>query len=61
MEAREKGKFLKVACPRCSNHQIIFGKSALNIKCNKCNKLLARTSGGKTHVRAKIREVKHGN
>jgi len=47
-------KFLKIACPRCKNKQIIFGKSSLKIKCNKCNKLLVKTTGGKTKIRAKV-------
>jgi len=51
------GKFLKIACPRCQNEQMIYGKSSTKIKCDFCNKLLVKTTGGKTKVKAKIKEV----
>lgn len=49
-------KFLKVACS-CGNEQVIFGKASLKIKCDSCNKLIAKPSGGKTIVLAKVKEV----
>ena len=52
-----KSGFLKISCPRCQNCQIIFGKSTLKIKCNKCNYLLTKTTGGKTKIRAPVKEV----
>jgi len=52
-----ESKFLKVCCPRCRNEQIIYGKSSVKVKCEKCNKLLVKTTGGKTKVRAKVKEV----
>ncbi|MEK6843795.1 MAG: 30S ribosomal protein S27e [Nanoarchaeota archaeon] len=54
---KNKSKFLKIACPRCYNNQIIFGKSALAIKCEKCNKLLIKTTGGKAKIKAKIKKI----
>lgn len=52
-----KGKFLKIICPRCKTHQLIFGKSSLRVKCSKCGWLLIKTGGGKVKVRALVKEV----
>ena len=52
-----KSKFLKIACPRCYNNQIIFGKAVSDIKCEKCNKLLIKTTGGKAKIKAKIKQI----
>ncbi|MDP1695420.1 MAG: 30S ribosomal protein S27e [archaeon] len=52
-----KSRFLKLTCPRCQNNQTIFGKACLEIKCIKCNYLLNKSGGGKTKIRAKIKEV----
>ncbi|MAG27965.1 30S ribosomal protein S27e [Candidatus Pacearchaeota archaeon] len=53
----EKSKYLKVKCPRCKSEQMIFGKSAMQIKCPECNRLLTKTTGGKTKIRALITKV----
>jgi len=50
-------KFLKIICPRCRNRQIVYGKATTKIKCKKCNKLLVRTTGGKTKIKAKISKI----
>ncbi|MBN1386251.1 30S ribosomal protein S27e [Candidatus Woesearchaeota archaeon] len=50
-------KFIKVRCPKCKNEQIIFGKSATNIACLVCGKILAESGGGKARVKARILEV----
>jgi len=50
-------KFLKIICPKCRSAHVIFGKSALRVKCNKCNYLLIETSGGKAKVRAPVKEI----
>jgi len=54
---KEYGKFLRIECSRCKNGQIIYGKSTMKIKCLGCNKLLVKTTGGKTKVKAIVREV----
>jgi len=54
---RNDSKFLKVVCPRCKKIQIIFGKSSTRIKCEKCNKLLVKNTGGKVKVKAMVKEV----
>ncbi len=50
-------KFVKVRCPKCKNEQIIFGKSATEIKCLVCGKVIADPTGGKTNIKARILEV----
>ena len=40
-----KSKFLRIVCPRCYHDQIVFGRSATTIKCNKCSKKLIDTTG----------------
>jgi len=55
-ETNEK-KFLEIACPRCQKPHTIFSKSTLKIKCVNCNKLLIKTTGGKTKVKAPIKKV----
>ena len=57
MSEEIRSKFVKVECPRCKNEQVIFGKSAMRVKCEKCNKLLMMPTGGKTRMRARIKEV----
>jgi len=52
-----KSKFLKIVCPRCKNNKIIFGKASVRVKCEKCNYLLTRTTGGKTRIRAMVKEI----
>lgn len=55
--AEPTSKFIKVRCPKCKNEQIIFGKSASEIKCLVCDKVIAEPSGGKTKIKARILEV----
>ncbi|MSS74814.1 30S ribosomal protein S27e [Candidatus Pacearchaeota archaeon] len=49
--------FLKTVCPRCKNHQTIFSRPSMLVKCAKCNHLLAKTSGGKARMHAKVSGV----
>jgi small subunit ribosomal protein S27e len=57
MQGKEKSKFLKISCPRCGKQRTVFGKSSTLVKCDNCNYLLLTTKGGKSKIRAKIREV----
>jgi len=58
MEIKEpKSKFIKVRCFKCKNEQIIFGKSAKNIKCLVCNKTLCESTSGKSRIKAQILEI----
>jgi small subunit ribosomal protein S27e len=53
---KPRSKFLKVKCPDCSNVQILFNKSATEVKCQVCGATLARPSGGKAELRAEVVE-----
>jgi small subunit ribosomal protein S27e len=57
MQETKNTRFLRIVCPRCKNKQVIFGKSCLKVKCSKCNKLLVKTTGGKTKIKAKVEKV----
>jgi len=52
-----RGKFLRVVCTRCGNRHVLYGKCVTKIKCAKCNRLLVKTTGGKTVVRALVKDV----
>jgi len=54
---QDKSKFLEISCPKCRNRQVIFGKSVSLVKCLKCNYLLLKTSGGKSKIRAHIKNI----
>ncbi|MBS3071850.1 30S ribosomal protein S27e [Candidatus Pacearchaeota archaeon] len=56
-QTKKPGKFLKIRCPRCKQIHIVFGKCSTKIKCEKCNRLLVKTSGGKIRVKAIIQEI----
>jgi len=55
------GKFLRISCPRCGKSRIVYGKSSTNIKCDECNLLLLKTTGGKTKIMAFIRRIFNGD
>lgn len=57
MKREPTSKFIKVRCPKCKNEQIIFGKSASEIKCLVCEKVIAEPTGGKTRIKARVLEV----
>ena len=52
-----KSRFLKVKCLDCENEQIIFGNATTEVKCLKCDKLLAKPSGGKAKLEPTAREI----
>jgi small subunit ribosomal protein S27e len=52
-----RSKFLKVKCLDCENEQIIFEHAATEVKCLKCDKVLARPRGGKAKLEAIAREI----
>ena len=54
---QSKSKFLRVVCPRCKKNKTIFGKSSTLVKCENCNYLLLETKGGKSRIRAPVKEV----
>lgn len=52
-----KSKFIKVVCPKCKNEQIIFGNASHNVKCLVCDKELAYSTGGKSKISARVKEI----
>ncbi len=50
-------KFVKVKCPKCNKEQVLFGKATTTVYCNECKNILAKPSGGKVKIRAKVLEV----
>ena len=48
--------FIKVRCQNCSSEQTIYEKATTEVKCNSCNALLAKPSGGNAKIKAKIIE-----
>ena len=48
-----KSKFVKVRC-KCKNEQIIFDKAATKVDCIVCGEELAKTTGGKIKITAKV-------
>ena len=47
-------KFLKVKCNKCKNEQVIFSKAAGEVKCLVCGAVLAKPSGGRAEIDAKV-------
>lgn len=50
-------KFLKVACGKCKNEQVIFNKPASVVKCLVCGETLAEPTGGKGRIKSKVLQV----
>ena len=57
MKLKPASSFFKIRCKKCKNEQIIFSKSASEIRCLVCGELLAKPTGGKTKVVSKIISV----
>ena len=57
MKTEPTSRFIKIRCPKCKNEQIIFGRSASEVKCLVCGKTLAEPTGGKTRIKARVLEV----
>ena len=49
-----KSKFLKVACRKCKNEQIVFNKASTLVKCMKCDAELVVPTGGEAEIRGKV-------
>ena len=49
-----KSKFLRVACRKCKNEQVVFSKASTLVKCMKCEAELVIPTGGKADVKGKI-------
>jgi small subunit ribosomal protein S27e len=49
-----ESKFVRVACKKCKNEQVIFSKCAMEVRCVNCDELVAESTGGECYVHAKI-------
>ena len=49
-----ESKFLKVKCSKCKNEQIVFEKAAGDVTCSVCKEILAKSTGGKAKLIAKL-------
>ena len=49
-----KSEFVKVKCEKCKNEQILFNKPAIEVKCLVCDSIVAKPTGGKGDIKAKI-------
>jgi len=56
MEQHES-KFIKIRCTGCNNEQIMFSKASSDINCLVCGEPLAKSTGGKSDINAKVLEV----
>ena len=57
MASNGRGNFLRVKCLDCDNEQIIFDRSASDVKCIICGKTIVKSRGGKAKIMAHIDEV----
>jgi small subunit ribosomal protein S27e len=46
--------FVKVKCSKCKNEQVIFNKASTKVKCLVCKEEIAKPTGGKAKINAKI-------
>ena len=49
-----RSKFVLVKCPDCENEQVVFDRCSMEVKCLVCGRVLARPTGGKAVIEAKI-------
>ena len=50
-------KFIKVRCGKCKNEQVIFSNASGSVDCLVCSEKLAKPSGGKAKISARVLEV----
>lgn len=50
-------RFLKVKCKKCNNEQTIYSKASTIVTCLVCGETLAKPTGGKAKLEAKVLEV----
>ncbi|MBS3815469.1 MAG: 30S ribosomal protein S27e [Hadesarchaea archaeon] len=49
--------FLRVKCSDCENEQVVYSHSSVEIECQVCGKTIAKPTGGKAEIEAKILDV----
>ncbi len=53
-----RSRFIRVKCLDCENEQVIFSHASTEVRCLKCDRVLARPSGGKARLDPNAREIK---
>ncbi len=48
---KPRGTFIRVACPKCGNEQLLYSHAVNIVKCNVCGEILAQPSGGKAGIK----------
>ncbi len=43
--------FIRVACPKCANEQLLYSHAVNKVKCNVCGEILAEPTGGKARIK----------
>ena len=51
------GNFYRLACPDCSNEQIVFEKAASAVGCHVCGHTLVEPTGGTATLEGEIVET----
>ena len=54
MKGKVGENFVKVACRKCKNVQVIFSKASTVVKCLRCGETLALPTGGKAKILGKV-------
>ncbi len=54
---KPRSRFLKVQCLDCSHEQPIFSKVSSTVTCEVCGATLARSTGGKSTIKGRVRGV----
>lgn len=57
MEGAKNAKYVKVRCHECGNEMTIFGRASTEVKCTKCEAVVAVPTGGKAAIKAEILEL----
>jgi len=47
---RSKSTFILIQCENCGNERVIFSNSTTEIKCEKCNEIIVKSTGGKAII-----------
>ena len=57
MEQKTNYGFIKVKCHECGTEATIFGRASTQVKCTKCDTVIAIPTGGKASIKAEILEL----
>jgi small subunit ribosomal protein S27e len=57
MVPKPGSKFISVQCTQCGEKRIIFSHSTTDINCKSCGEAMAKKTGAKASVLAKVLEV----